>query len=335
MQRTDGTTTYEYYYNGDRLTAMTVNGDPLYFIYGRGGEPFSVAYGATKYFYVTNLQGDVIALLNTGGDVVVSYTYDAWGNILSVTGSLAGTIGQLNPLRYRGYVYDTETRLYYLQSRYYDPEIGRFINADAFASTGQGLLGNNMFAYCGDNPVTREDQTGCRFELCTMDVGIDGYAYIYNQKSDPYASMPLGESTVGNDGCAIIATYNAMITLGDPRPFSEIYNFYSNKLMDNGNGGIFVGSVAQYFAEEGYQVLVFTSHTPPEVDFCSQNADACIMLYRYKSRNKIYGHFVEYSAIDSGYIGRNIGGSTETFYSPTLYGYKDTRYFMYGVYIFK
>jgi RHS repeat-associated protein len=73
---------------------------------------------------------------------------------------MATTLGQLNPLRYRGYVYDTETGLYYLQSRYYNPEIGRFINADAFAATGQGILGNNMFAYCGNNPVSREDDGG-------------------------------------------------------------------------------------------------------------------------------------------------------------------------------
>ena len=73
---------------------------------------------------------------------------------------MSGTLGIYNPLRYRGYVYDTETRLYYLQSRYYDPALGRFISADAFASTGQGILGNNMFAYCRNNPVIRKDASG-------------------------------------------------------------------------------------------------------------------------------------------------------------------------------
>ena len=80
------------------------------------------------------------------GNVVVSYTYDAWGNILDTSGILASTLGKLNPLRYRGYVYDQETKLYYLQSRYYNPNTGRFMNADILVSTGQGLLGNNMFA---------------------------------------------------------------------------------------------------------------------------------------------------------------------------------------------
>ena len=89
---------------------------------------------------------------------MVKYTYDAWGNPITATGNTA--ISTLNPLRYRGYVYDTETCLYYLQSRYYDPETGRFINADSMVSTGQGILGNNMFAYCGNNPVMRVDPNG-------------------------------------------------------------------------------------------------------------------------------------------------------------------------------
>ena len=95
------------------------------------------------------------------GNLVVIYNWDnAWGYNPVSEGSLASTFGALNPLRYRGYVYDTETGYYYLHSRYYDPEIGRFINADVFASTGQGLLGNNMFAYCLNNPVNLLDRNG-------------------------------------------------------------------------------------------------------------------------------------------------------------------------------
>ncbi len=89
--------------------------------------------------------------------------------IKTTTGTLADNLGTANALRYRSYVYDTETELYYLQSRYYNPEIGRFINADAFVSTGQGLLGNNMFAYCGNNPVRYVDSSGRDFEEANMD----------------------------------------------------------------------------------------------------------------------------------------------------------------------
>ena len=73
---------------------------------------------------------------------------------------MASTLGVHNPLRYRAYVYDTETSLYYLRSRYYNPAIGRFINADGYVATGQGILGNNMFAYCLNNPVVNLDRDG-------------------------------------------------------------------------------------------------------------------------------------------------------------------------------
>ena len=159
-QRTDGTKTYSYVYNGGTLSQMTVGSDTLTFTYDASGRPLALDYNGTTYYYVTNLQGDVTAILNTSGTAVVTYTYDAWGNPLTVAGDLATTLGTLNPLRYRGYVYDTETELYYLQSRYYDPEVGRFINADGLVSTGQGILGNNMFAYCGNNPAIFSDPTG-------------------------------------------------------------------------------------------------------------------------------------------------------------------------------
>ena len=91
---------------------------------------------------------------------MVYYKYDAWGNILSITGSLASTIGQINPFRYRSYYYDVESGFYYLNSRYYDPSVGRFLNADGAVSTGTGILGFNMFAYCNNNPVNLIDSMG-------------------------------------------------------------------------------------------------------------------------------------------------------------------------------
>ena len=152
---------YSYTYdNGGTLSQMNVGSDTLTLTYDASGRPLALDYNGTTYYYVMNLQGDVTAILSSSGTAVVQYTYDAWGNPLAVTGTHATTLGTLNPLRYRGYVYDTETGFYYLQSRYYDPQIGRFINADIYVSTGQGLLGNNMFAYCRNNPVCRKDISG-------------------------------------------------------------------------------------------------------------------------------------------------------------------------------
>ena len=114
--------------------------------------------------YVKNAQGDVTGLVSASGARVVTYTYDAWGNPLSTTGSLAATLGEQNPLRYRGYVYDTETGLYYLQSRYYNPGWGRFINADdttlLASSPSKAHWDKNVFAYCDNNPLNRVDEDG-------------------------------------------------------------------------------------------------------------------------------------------------------------------------------
>ena len=112
--------------------------------------------GDSTYYYVMNLQGDVVALLDASGNAVASYAYDPYGKVLSAEGTMAET----NPLRYRGYYYDTESGLYYLQSRYYDPATCRFINADGYASTGQGVWGCNMFAYCNNDPVNLNDSKG-------------------------------------------------------------------------------------------------------------------------------------------------------------------------------
>lgn len=159
-KRTNGTKTYSYVYNGDKLSQMTVGSDVLNFSYDAAGTPLTLDHNGTVYYYVTNIQGDVIGILDSSQIMVVQYHYDAWGNLRSTTGTKSTTLGVLNPLRYRGYVFDQEYGFYYLQSRYYDPKVGRFLNADAFATTGQGLLGNNMFAYCNNGPINHYDPLG-------------------------------------------------------------------------------------------------------------------------------------------------------------------------------
>jgi len=105
----------------------------------------------------------VTGIVDESGNVLVRYNYQAYGTTYYYgvpTNSVGTTLRQINPLTYRGYVYDKETKLYYLQSRYYNRTTGRFLNADTYTSTGQGLTGNNMFAYCGNNPTSRADQSG-------------------------------------------------------------------------------------------------------------------------------------------------------------------------------
>ena len=170
-----------YSYLGDILTQVRIvepnSSATLHFTYDEIG-PMSVTYDGAEYFYLKNAQGDVTGLVNSSGTQVVAYTYDAWGNPLSTTGTMADTLGKLNPFRYRGYVYDTETGLYYLQSRYYNPETGRFINADGYVSTGQGIVGNNMFAYAINNPISYSDHSG-NFAISTAIAIIAAVALSY------------------------------------------------------------------------------------------------------------------------------------------------------------
>ena len=163
-------------------------------------------YGSVYYYYITNLQGDVMSIVDGSGNVVASYEYDPYGNVIEAAGILA----EINPLRYRGYVYDSETDFYYCQSRYYDPQIGRFINADAYASTGQGIVGNNMFAYCNNSPVNGCDPCGSCFHRLDFwnDCEKCGGKTIA-EKWDDYCENGLtAVFTVGAYGSANLGAYN-------------------------------------------------------------------------------------------------------------------------------
>ncbi len=152
----DGVTHY-YIYAGGKLLRKKYGTRTLDFIYDSNGNPYALIYNGTTYYYITNLQGDVMYMVDANGATVATYEYDPYGKIINSYGAMA----EINPLRYRGYYYDSETGFYYLQSRYYDPEICRFINADGLASTGQGFVGQNMFAYCLNNPIIFGDSAGC------------------------------------------------------------------------------------------------------------------------------------------------------------------------------
>ena len=155
----DGETT-KYYYNGSLLLGEERDGTTLYYYYDSTGQLIGLNYNGVNYYALRNLQGDVVALTDKNGTKVVSYVYDSWGRVISVTGSLKDTLGKDNPFRYRGYYYDEETGFYYLQSRYYDPETCRFLNADGLLDNGSGMHGLNLYIYCNNNPVNLVDPSG-------------------------------------------------------------------------------------------------------------------------------------------------------------------------------
>ena len=161
---------HTYYLNGSLIMAEQWEDKLLVYLYDASGLPIGMMYRTDSYasdswdtfWFEKNLQGNIVAVYNESGTKVATYNYsDAWGNHTTTYTNGGGSTGaQYNPFRYRGYYYDIDLGMYYLQSRYYDATICRFINADGYVSTGQGILGNNMFAYCNNNPVMGYDPTG-------------------------------------------------------------------------------------------------------------------------------------------------------------------------------
>ena len=162
-QKTVGGVATDYFLDGSKIIAEKTGNNTTWYYYDGDGTREAIEYNGNVYYYFYNAQGDVMGLYDNNLNVVVEYAYDSWGNTVSITGSLASTLGQDNPFRYRGYYFDSETNLYYLNSRYYDANTGRFINADDIDILDGGkdhLLENNIFAYCLNNPMIYSDDEG-------------------------------------------------------------------------------------------------------------------------------------------------------------------------------
>ena len=223
------TVTHEYLTQSGKVVRETITTSmdttTLDFFYDESGRPFAFNYtpeGSTPntYYYILNLQGDVVQIIDEGGVLQAEYVYSPWGEIISAEGDLA----EINPLRYRGYYYDSETGFYYLQSRYYDPENHRFINADSYASTGQGFLGVNMFAYCNNLPVILHDSNGEFPSLLivipiVIIAGLLGGCESEMEKKWPkeghYKYKPRGSSSIDDNCYSYAFDYNGVCDPGD------------------------------------------------------------------------------------------------------------------------
>ena len=223
------TVTHEYLTQSGKVVRETITTSmdttTLDFFYDESGRPFAFNYtpeGSTPntYYYILNLQGDVVQIIDANGVMQAEYVYSPWGEIISAEGDLA----EINPLRYRGYYYDSETGFYYLQSRYYDPENHRFINADSYASTGQGFLGVNMFAYCNNLPVILHDSNGEFPSLLivipiVIIAGLLGGCESEMEKKWPkeghYKYKPRGSSSTDDNCYSYAFDYNGVCDPGD------------------------------------------------------------------------------------------------------------------------
>ena len=190
----------KYTLHGKNIVHMTSGADELHFFYDAQNKPAVVIFNGIAYAYLYDLQGDVIGLVDNNGTQMVSYTYDAWGKMLSKTGTLASTLGTIQPFRYRGYALDEETELYYNQSRFYNPSIARFITADTtgvLTASLKSLTEKNLFAYCDNNPVMRKDIDGAFwdtfFDIVSLAVNV---CEVIANPTDPWAWAGLAGDVV-------------------------------------------------------------------------------------------------------------------------------------------
>ena len=150
----------EYLTAGGSILAEKKNGKWQQYLYDGSGQLMAIRYKGADYYYIRDGLMCITGLVDANGGAVVNYRYDSWGKLISITGSMADTLGKDNPYRYKGYYYDDETGMYYLKSRYYQPEICRFISADVYIATELNMNGSNMYSYCKNNPVMLMDSDG-------------------------------------------------------------------------------------------------------------------------------------------------------------------------------
>ena len=357
-KRSSDSVTYEYIYSGDKLVQVIATDHTttpetvsvVEYAYDAAGQPLTMTLGNDVYYYVLNIQGDVMGLVDSSGTLMITYYYEGYGECysLSNTSDKAPLMSANNHLLYRGYVVDKGTGLYYLQSRYYDPNVGRFINADSLVSTGQGVLGYNMFAYCGNNPVNSHDPSG----MCGYSVYMGGSVgsagcyrcknnqnYIDDQNDETIAKKRLGIANVGHAGCGPIAVYNATVTMGMNVTFDEVLDYYnSNALrMDVfGLAGTSVNLISGFFEERGYDVIC--AYNMDSIDAVSPLADASILYYKfprtYLGVNAYGAHFTEYTYLGNGYYAHNVS-SGNNFTVPSIFAGKNSRYDVVGIFIFE
>ena len=185
----------------------------MHFFYDAQSRPAMVEFNGVLYSYVHNLQGDVVGIVDSAGSLVVEYKYDAWGKPTLVRTLTAAyeALAELNPFRYRGYVFDEETGLYYLRSRYYSPNCGRFINVDSYSGKLGQSHAHNLFAYSYNSPIAFIDKDG----YSATTAGAIYYIIIYVSGTDWNKAGSVFAKIVGAVAVAI-ASYRAKMEIQTP-----------------------------------------------------------------------------------------------------------------------
>ena len=282
------TGTTKYTLHGKNIVHLTNGSNSLHFFYDAQNKPAVVLFNGTAYAYLYNLQDDVIALVDANGSKVVEYKYDAWGKPISKTGTLASTLGTVQPFRYRGYVYDEETGLYYLRSRYYNTSMCRFCNSDTYIGIAQ-INAHNMYAYCRNNPINQIDSLG--------KTGIDSKADAYMTQ---YYIMSLHDyrSVIINGMVALGHDYTSVSSMSDMQLYDCLVNEVAKTMtynVDKGSMRIPNDTDQMRLLQE---MVVYSHDYYAEKKYYARDvADACLARYT-KETGKTYGTAADKIALE-------------------------------------
>ena len=233
---------HTYSLSGSQITAEEWGSNLCVYLYDADGSPIGMQYRTTSmakgdfytFWFEKNLQGDIVAVYNESGTKVYTYQYDAWGNCTATPVSSIGAniYAQYNPFRYRGYYYDSETGFYLTGTRYYDPEIGRFINADGeISDVGGNVLGYNLFAYCFNNPVNMDDPTGQWPKWIGKAIAVVAVAAVV------VAAVAVTVSTFGAGSVAGVAAISAAVTIAARATEVAVLQVKKSKNSSQNTGG--------------------------------------------------------------------------------------------------
>ena len=233
---------HTYHLSGSQIVAEEWGSNLCVYLYDADGSPIGMQYRTTSmakgdfytFWFEKNLQGDIVAVYNESGTKVYTYQYDAWGNCTATPVSSIGSniYAQYNPFRYRGYYYDSETGFYLTGTRYYDPEIGRFINADGeISDVGGNVLGYNLFAYCFNNPVNMDDPTGQWPKWIGKAIAVVAVAAVV------VAAVAVTVSTFGAGSVAGVAAISAAVTIAARATEVAVLQVKKSKNSSQNTGG--------------------------------------------------------------------------------------------------
>ena len=268
-----------------------------------------IIYNTIPYYFVKNLQGDIIAIVDKNSETVAKYSYDAWG-VCTVTQDSVG-IATVNPFRYRGYYYDEEIELYYLQSRYYNANVGRFVNADSKLGINTGTSSYALYSYCGNAPIFRIDTNGCAWWgiLIATVVTVITIAHVvnagvaisqanYNKSHDTKklvfdqekVTMKLGCETFAEKGCGAAATHNAIILAGGSSSLANVVEFMQAHDLTLGFAGVYFTNIQLYLKRKGYSNRIYLTKLKNNLDKKIKKCKRKIAILAYNHSSG--GHYI-------------------------------------------